>query len=195
MSNGSPETRVSILDATWNLIVTSKTASFSLNEVAKAAGVSRQAVYLHFGSRAGLLLALTDHVDERLDIDGRLDATIDASSPLSRARRFISLTTRFAGETHEIALVLEREKDRDPEVAAAVVKRSQRRLHLLQDIFFHLELDGMLSPAWSVDHAADAICALGSPFLYDMLVTSRGWSPEQYERYVLAQFQSMLDAN
>lgn len=193
VSSGSPETRVSILDATWNLIVASKSTSFSLNDVARAAGVSRQAVYLHFGSRAGLLLALTQHVDEKLDIDGRLDATIDASTPISRARRFISVTTRLSGQLHEVALVMEREKERDPEVAAAVQQRMQRRIGLLEDIFFHLELEGMLQPGWSVNRAADAIHALGSPFLYDMLVTARGWKPEEFEHYVLQQFQAMLD--
>ena len=192
MSTGLPETRQSILDATWKLVVESRTASFSLSDVAKAAGVSRQAVYLHFGSRAGLLLALAQYVEDKLDIDGKLDATIEASSPLSRARRFISLTTRFAGETHEVALVMERERDRDPEVAAAFEERTQRRLALLQDIFFHLELDGTLSPAWSVDHAADAIWACGSPTVYELMVVARKWSPAEFERYVLATFQMML---
>ncbi|MEZ4462425.1 MAG: TetR family transcriptional regulator [bacterium] len=192
MSTGLPETRQSILDATWKLVADSRTASFSLSDVAKAAGVSRQAVYLHFGSRAGLLLALAQFVEDKLDIDGKLDATIEASSPLSRARRFISLTTRFAGETHEVALVLERERDRDPEVAAAFEERTQRRLALLQDIFFHLELDGMLSPLWTVDQAADAIWAFGSPTVYELLVVARKWPPAEFERYVLATFNMML---
>lgn len=192
VSTGSPETRTLILESTWKLVVDSRTTSFSLNDVARAAGVSRQAVYLHFGSRAGLLLALTKHVDDSLDIDGKLDATIDASSPVSRARRFISLTTRFAGETHEIALVMERERDRDPEVAAAFEERTQRRLELLKDIFFHLELDGMLNPDWTIDRAADGIWAFSSPSMYELLVTHRAWPPEDFERYVLRMFTGML---
>jgi len=181
-----------ILESAWKLVVDSQTTSFSLNDVARAAGVSRQAVYLHFGSRAGLLLALTQHVDDSLDIDGKLDATIDASSPVSRARRFISLTTRFAGETHEIALVMERERDRDPEVAAAFDERTQRRLTLLTDIFFHLEFDGMLNPDWTVERAADGIWAFSSPSMYELLVKHRCWPPEDFERYVLRIFTGML---
>lgn len=193
MSTGSPETRATILDATWKLIINSRTTSFSLSDVAKAAGVSRQTVYLHFGNRAGLLLALTAHVDGELDIDGKLDATIEASSPISRARRFISLTTRFSRETHELALVMERERDRDPEVNNAFEVRTQRRLSLLRDIFFHLELDGMLQDGWTIDTAADVIWALGSPSTYDLLVTQRQWPPEDFERYALRVFNDMLN--
>ena len=34
-------------------------------EIAKAAGVSRQAVYLHFGTRGGMLMALVKRADRR----------------------------------------------------------------------------------------------------------------------------------
>jgi AcrR family transcriptional regulator len=36
-----------------------------MSAVARAAGVSRQALYLHFADRAALLLAVVDHIDER----------------------------------------------------------------------------------------------------------------------------------
>ena len=43
-----------------------------MSDVAKQAGISRQAVYLHFPSRAELLIATTRYIDQVKDIDGQL---------------------------------------------------------------------------------------------------------------------------
>ncbi|MDH3426552.1 MAG: TetR/AcrR family transcriptional regulator, partial [Acidimicrobiia bacterium] len=54
---GDPSTRARILDATWELVA-EQGAGLKLSEVASRASVSRQAIYLHFGDRPGLLVAL-----------------------------------------------------------------------------------------------------------------------------------------
>jgi AcrR family transcriptional regulator len=38
-----------------------------MSDIAKAAGLSRQAVYLHFPNRAELLISATKHLDEKVD--------------------------------------------------------------------------------------------------------------------------------
>src|SRR4051794_41972833 len=43
-------------------------------DVAGAAGISRQALYLHFPERSALLLALVEFVDEREDLAGAVAA-------------------------------------------------------------------------------------------------------------------------
>src|ERR671916_1662935 len=58
------ETRTRILEATWRLMEERNGQGVRVSDVAGAAGVSRQAVYDHFGSRAKLLVAATHHVDE-----------------------------------------------------------------------------------------------------------------------------------
>ena len=57
-------TRERILTATRRLLEGGR-VNVGLEDVAKRAGVSRQAVYLIFGSRAQLLLALVDAMDRR----------------------------------------------------------------------------------------------------------------------------------
>ena len=49
------EARAQILETTWRLIETEGAAAATLVRVARETGVSRQAVYLFFGNRAGLL--------------------------------------------------------------------------------------------------------------------------------------------
>ena len=62
---GDPATRRRILQAAWELLE-QRGAGVRLVDVADRAGVSRQAVYLHFGDRSGLLVALVDFIDVSL---------------------------------------------------------------------------------------------------------------------------------
>ena len=43
-----------------------------MGDIAAAAGISRQAVYLHIASRTQLLVATTRYLDEALEADTRL---------------------------------------------------------------------------------------------------------------------------
>ena len=70
MSSENP-TRRKILDTAWKLLEAGGRPT-RMSDFARAAGISRQALYLHFPSRAELLVAVTRHVDQVKDIDARL---------------------------------------------------------------------------------------------------------------------------
>ena len=74
------DTRTRILNACHTLLVSDTGASTRMSDIAKAAGLSRQAVYLHFKTRAELLIALTRHIDEVEDVTGRLAPSRAATS-------------------------------------------------------------------------------------------------------------------
>src|SRR5262245_3704568 len=61
--NVPADTRERILAATWKLMEKSRDLQVRIADIAAAAGVSRQAVYLHFGNRANLLLAAVQYRD------------------------------------------------------------------------------------------------------------------------------------
>ena len=63
-----------------------------LSDIAKAAGISRQAVYLHFTSRAELLVATVRFVDQVHGLDERLAGLRQATGGvevLQSVRRFL----------------------------------------------------------------------------------------------------------
>src|SRR5882757_557125 len=64
MSSSSDGTDVAILDAARRCLTRPGRREVSMAAIAGEAGVSRQAVYLHFETRAELLAALVRHVDE-----------------------------------------------------------------------------------------------------------------------------------
>ncbi|MDG1826246.1 MAG: TetR/AcrR family transcriptional regulator, partial [Henriciella sp.] len=62
------------MDSAWDLVA-KEGADVSLATIAKAAGISRQSIYDHFGSRGGMLIALVRRADDRLSIkDGLFNA-------------------------------------------------------------------------------------------------------------------------
>lgn len=62
----APSTRSAVLDAALTVLGNQRLSRLSLEQVATTAGVSRQTVYRHFGSRAGLIEAVVVREEERL---------------------------------------------------------------------------------------------------------------------------------
>ncbi len=62
----------------------------------------------------------------------------------------------------------------------------------LEHIVQSLEASGGLSPSWSVATVVDALWALGAPETYQLLVVERGWSQEEYGRYLRHQSEFFL---
>jgi AcrR family transcriptional regulator len=60
-----------------------------MGDIASMAGISRQAVYLHFASRTDLLVAATQYLDEVLEVDRRLAPSRAATSGVERLALFI----------------------------------------------------------------------------------------------------------
>ena len=69
MSSQDIETRTRILQASVRLLEAQRGQSVRMGDIAREAGISRQAVYLHFASRAELLEATTQYLDERLGLE------------------------------------------------------------------------------------------------------------------------------
>ena len=59
----------------------------SMGDIAKAAGISRQAVYLHFASRTELMIATTNYVDEVKGLNERLNRFKAATTGTHAERR------------------------------------------------------------------------------------------------------------
>ena len=66
----SPDSRARVLDAALRLIRKRGDAAVTMAQIAKAARLSRQAVYSHFADRADLMVALARHVNESLGLTG-----------------------------------------------------------------------------------------------------------------------------
>ncbi|MEO0322703.1 MAG: TetR/AcrR family transcriptional regulator [Myxococcota bacterium] len=184
MSTDRLDTRRRILDAVRQLLEAEGPEAATLGKIARAASVSRQAIYLHFDGRRGLLIALGRHVDETEGLADEV-AAIDAA-PTARAAldQTLDVLVRYAPRIQRIAAVLEAAGLSDPEMAAAFEDRMASRRRGFRAMLARLEAAGELRPEWTVDHATDAFWSLTAARSYTELVVQRGWTVEAYERHL-----------
>ena len=95
MSSETPETRARILETTVRLLEEHGGRGVRMSDIAKETGISRQAVYLHFASRADLLIAATLYKGDVLDVDGRLAPSRAATSGVERLALYIEMWGNF----------------------------------------------------------------------------------------------------
>ncbi|MEE8093243.1 MAG: helix-turn-helix domain-containing protein, partial [Gammaproteobacteria bacterium] len=119
MSSENIETRTRILDATVRMLEEQGGRGVRMGDIAKAAGISRQAVYLHFSSRAELLEATTKYRDRLLDLDRRLAPSRAATSGVERLALYIEFWGHYIPEVYGVAKALLLAQDTDEAAAAA----------------------------------------------------------------------------
>ena len=96
----------------------------ALADVARRAGVSRQAIYLHFSGRADLLTAVAQHADERRGLAAGVRRIVEAPSGADAVREMVALQARLNPEVWPLAVALDGARRQD----AAAERAWQDRL-------------------------------------------------------------------
>lgn len=180
MSRSERSTRTRILDAALTLLADSDGTGVRMSDIARAAGVSRQAVYLHFANRADLLTAATLRLDEVKDSDARLAASRAATSGEARLAAFIEAWSGYLPEIYPIARALLAMRDEDAEARAAWDKRMRDMREGCEAAVVALERDGTLNPVFEPEAAVDLLWTLLSVRNWEHLTQTCGWSQEAY---------------
>jgi AcrR family transcriptional regulator len=176
----SRHTRAAVLDAAWQLLEDQGPEQTTMGAVAERAGVSRRALYLHFSSRAELLLALHDHVDGRLELAASLQPVFDAPDAVSALEEFAAHLARYHPRILAIDLALLRVQNENPDVAELVARGMQLWHEGCRSIAQRLADEGGLAEPWTVETAADLIWSFMFPETLHRLTVDRGWSTDRY---------------
>ena len=144
-------------------------ASFSLDAVAKAAGVTRLTVYNQFGSRRGLLEAVFDGIAQSGGLT-QIPEAMAMPDPRAGLDRLVEIFCAFwnrdpaVGRLHEAMAT-------DPEFAQALIERNERRRTTF-DVLVGRIAGKTASPRARQD-AVDTIFALTSFPMFAMLKRDR----------------------
>ena len=121
------QTRARIVETAARLLTDQPNiAGFSLEAVAKAAGVTRLTVYNQFGSRRALLEAVFDATAARAGIAGRVAGAMQMGDPRAALAELIGVFCAFWQEVRPMAMLHDAAAS-DPELAEAVNARNERR--------------------------------------------------------------------
>jgi AcrR family transcriptional regulator len=144
-------------------------ATFSLDAVAKAAGVTRLTVYHQFGSRRGLLEAVFDEIARQGGL-ARIPDAMAITDPHAALDRLVEIFCAFwnrdpaIGRLHEAMAT-------DPEFAQALIERNERRRKTVNVLVERIAGKAALPQARQ--DAVDMIFALTSFAMFAMLRADR----------------------
>lgn len=153
-------------------------------EIAVAAGVSRQAVYLHFGDRAKLLIALVRYADERRGLATQVARVTGAPSGVNAVEEMVVLQARMNPGIWAVAAALDAVRRVDSDAEQAWQDRLENRLNGCRGIVERLAQEGTLNPDLDVETGTDLLWTLTSLGTWEDLVLERGWSALRYRRTV-----------
>tara|TARA_R110000751_G_scaffold307889_2_gene433703 strand:- start:26741 stop:27334 length:594 start_codon:yes stop_codon:yes gene_type:complete len=195
MSRKNIETRNRILESTWRLLETDPGNDVRMSDIAKEAGISRQAVYLHFPKRADLLVATTRYLDEVRDIDARLAASRAAKTGLERLDAFIEAWGNYIPEIYGVAKALLAMKDQDEEAYNAWEGRMQAVREGCEAAINALDRDGMLTNALSKKEATDLLWTMLSVRNWEQFRGECNWTQNRYIDVTKASARKVLVAD
>ncbi len=180
MSSKSKHTRDRILDAAWRLLEEGPQAAVRMSDIAKRAKISRQALYLHFPSRADLLVATTRHLDAVYDVDARMAHSRSVQPGTARLDAFAEAWGNYIPLIYGVAKALMAMKDTDAEAALAWNDRMAAVRHGCQAAVDAVQRDGQLNPAFDATRATDLLWTLLSVRNWEHLVRDCGWTQDAY---------------
>ena len=187
-------TKARILDAVWRLVNRRGRADLTIGEIAAAVGLSRQAIYLHFPSRASLLVAAVRHFDaQHADLAARDRRR--ALPPVEAFEAGIRSWMAYLPRVLTVAGALE---------AAAIIGDAgaeawhDRMRYLRESERYYVERladHGLLADGWTVDEALDWIWARAHPSVWRHLVVEQAWDPGVFvDRLVRSLIAELVSA-
>jgi len=180
MSSEKPTTREKILNAAWTLLEANPDRTVSMSAIAKAAGISRQALYLHFPTRTDLLVATARYLDEVKNVDARLAASRAAAMGEERLGAFIDAWGGYIPEIYGMAKAFWAQGGEDAAAAAAWRDRMQAVRHGCEAAVKALHADGRLRSGLNRRQATDILWTLLSVRNWEQLTVECGWPQKKY---------------
>jgi AcrR family transcriptional regulator len=183
MSSGLRDTRVAVLDAARALFESTGYHGTGLESVAKRAGVSRQAIYLHFSSKADLLRALHERINEQ-DVEPPFRAVWSADTVEQALDAWVAASAEAIPKFIVIASALNAARRFDADVEATWEAPKHSHYDDCKRLARRLGSERRLAKGVTVADAADILWNLTGIWSYESLVQDRGWSVQRWSRWV-----------
>ena len=193
-AQAAQDTRLTIVEATRTLLEATGYPDISLDEIARTAGVSRQTIYVQFGSKSGVLQAVAEQI-EHAALDQLIPTLLQASSPVEALLMGLERVVSFYEHDAQVLRNLHAQTVYDASYATVWRDKQQEIWHNTRRLVEWLDREGWLAAVWSVKEATDWLWAAISFESYNQLVGERGWTTEQFVRRIMQLVEKTLLAH
>lgn len=183
-------TRREIVAAARRLFAREGYAATSISQLAAEAGVAVQTVYSSVGSKAALLLALNDLIDEDGGVGEFLSQVERSADPQVVLRAAVRLTRGINERCGDIVQVLQVAEPTDADVAAAVADGNRR--HRQGASLLARRLDALHTLVVGLEEAEATFATMTAPASWRALTQDFGWSFDRAEARLVLSLEILL---
>ena len=186
------ETRREILRAARRLFAEHGYVGTSLQQIAEESGVAVQTIYSSVGSKAALVLALNDLIDEEAGV-AQLGAEVSRETdPPKMIAKTIHLTRQLNERCGDLIRALLSAEPSEPDVAAALADGMRRHQQGASQIAQWLADMGALAADTTPERAGVAFSMMTSAASWRQLTLGAGWSFDQAEAWLAESLTQLL---
>ena len=186
------ETRREILRAARRLFAEHGYASTSVQQIAEESGVAVQTIYSSIGSKAALVMALNDLIDEEAEVGGLAAELLEETDPPQLIAKGVLLTRQLNERCGDLIQVLLSAEPADPEAAAVVADGMRRHDDGANRIAQRLEALGALRADTTPEQAAAVLSMMTSPASWRQLTRGAGWTFDEGQRWLTTSLALLL---
>lgn len=179
MSSNKSETKTKILAAALKLLTSNAGKDVRMSDIAKRAGVSRQAIYLNFESRTELMIATVQYGDDVNGAQEQVKPWRDAKG-VEKLDTWIDFWGNYLPQIFGVAKALMLARETDEAAAAAWQDRMADIQRSCQITIQSLSDENQLADTWKVKTAGEMLWAMLSVSNFEQLTADRRWSTKQY---------------
>jgi AcrR family transcriptional regulator len=187
------QTRLRIIEAARSLLSESGYPNVSIAELAAQAQVARQTIYTQFGSKRGVLQAVSRHIEQiafgREDI---IQGAREVGDPVSTLRAGIENVLEFYRDNAPVLRTFKAQAIYDPDFRSVWNESNDTRWTAAVIVMQMVEAQGRLAADWTAEQAADWFLSELSFDKYDQLTGERGWTLAQIAWRIHQTLDSML---
>lgn len=192
MSSDSNDTRTKIFRATWDLLEAEPSKMPRMSDIAKKAGISRQALYLHFDSRTELLAETTRYQDQQNNAFAHFAPSRDATVGRVKLDAIVSTWASYMPKIWGLARALFQLAETEPEAKIAIESRMADVREGFENAILALQRDGDLPKGMDPRQATDLLHTLMHIQNWNRLVNECGWSQDCYADTMLAMSYALV---
>jgi AcrR family transcriptional regulator len=189
-------TRAAILDAARELFTERGYAATPMTGIAERAGVALDTVYASAGRKPDLARLLIETAisgtTEAVPAEqrGYIRAIRAAPDAGSKIDLYAAAMAEIAPRLAPMLAIIQQAAPAYPELAALWDQIAERRAANMRR--FVADLAATAPLRLDPGEAADIVWATNAPELYQLLAGHRGWSPQQYERFLADTWRRLL---
>lgn len=192
------ETRRAISMAARRLFLDRGYAATTMPAIAAEAGVALDTLYASIGPKPVLFRHLIETAisggDEAVpamqrDYVRQIEAEPD---PAKKIAIYAHAVRQIMGRMAPLFAVLRDAAQTDDDLRTLWRGISERRAANMRLFAADLAASGGLRPGLTIDHAADIIWSMNAPDYYLLLVQERGWSPDEFEAFLVDAWRRLL---